>query len=109
MFPNCIAPQLKIHLKSHACHILMVTFVKAGEGLGGTVAANLAAQHPRDFDHLVSFFLCENYHYDIGTGESQIDYNTITGYVKSNPMQRRAIEKSPIFSKKFSDSKFQTL
>ena len=56
MFPNCIAPQLKIHLKSHACHILMVTIVKAGEGLGGTVAANLAAQHPRDFDHLVSFF-----------------------------------------------------
>ena len=87
----------------------MVTIVKAGEGLGGTVAANLAAQHPRDFDHLVSFFLCENYYYDIGTGESQIDYNTIAGYVKSNPMQRRAIEKSPIFSKKFSDSKFQTL
>ena len=35
----------------------MVTIVKAGEGLGGTVAANLAAQHPRDFDHLVRFFL----------------------------------------------------
>ena len=37
----------------------MVTIVKAGEGLGGTVAANLAAQHPRDFDHLVSFFYVE--------------------------------------------------
>ena len=42
----------------------MVTIVKAGEGLGGTVAANLAGQHPRDFDHLVSFFLCGNYDYD---------------------------------------------
>ena len=27
---------------------------KAGEGLGGTVAANLAAQHPGDYNHMVS-------------------------------------------------------
>ena len=33
----------------------MATPAKAGEGLGGTVAANLAAQHPRDYNHLVSF------------------------------------------------------
>ena len=28
-----------------------------GEGLGGTVAANMAAHHPSDFNHMVSFFV----------------------------------------------------
>ena len=28
-----------------------------GEGLGGTVAANMAAHHPSDFNHMVTFFV----------------------------------------------------
>jgi pimeloyl-ACP methyl ester carboxylesterase len=34
---------------NHSYHKLLL----AGEGLGGTVAANLAAQHPGDYNHMV--------------------------------------------------------